>query len=185
MLSINLTTLKQGSGILKHPIQNSKDEDLYFYNSLVLTGDLAFPQTHCKKTPPYIPHMYQRNTTWDGYEDLPLQNRSNDQNNKLLKIAKTYSNQRLYKRILSSNYRLWRVMLRNTIYWWLHTSTNTDSKHYPKMYNRRPYSTRKRNNTTENKTTKPINNDTSDIQRNIHPWMPDQNNKPTTATPSI
>jgi hypothetical protein len=75
------------SGILKHSIQNSKDEDFHFYNSLVLTDDLVFQRTHFRKIPQNIPHLYQHDTVSDSHEDLPLQNRSNDQNNELLKIA--------------------------------------------------------------------------------------------------
>jgi hypothetical protein len=54
---------------------------------LFLTDDLAFQRTHFQKTPPNIPCIYQQDTTSDGHEDLPLQNRSNNQNNELLKIA--------------------------------------------------------------------------------------------------
>jgi hypothetical protein len=42
ILFIGLTTMKLGSGIFKHSIQNSKDEDFHYYNSLILTNDLAF-----------------------------------------------------------------------------------------------------------------------------------------------
>jgi hypothetical protein len=49
--------------------------------------DLAFQRTHFRKTPGNIPHLSQHNTASDDHKDLPLQNRSNDQNNELLKIA--------------------------------------------------------------------------------------------------
>jgi hypothetical protein len=75
------------SGILKHSIQNSKDEDFHFYNSRVLTDDLAFQRTHFRKALQNMPCIYQHDTVSDDHEDLPLQNRSNDQNNELLKIA--------------------------------------------------------------------------------------------------
>jgi hypothetical protein len=46
ILIVGTTAMKLGSGILKHSIQNSKDENFHFYNSLVLTDDLAFQRTH-------------------------------------------------------------------------------------------------------------------------------------------
>jgi hypothetical protein len=79
--------MKISSGILKHSIQNLKDEDFHFYNSLVLTDDLAFQHTHFRKTPQNIPPLYQHDTVSDTHEYLLLQNISNDQNNELLKIA--------------------------------------------------------------------------------------------------
>jgi hypothetical protein len=78
--------MKLSSGILKPSIQNSKDEDFHFNNLLVLTYDLAFQRTHFRKTPQNIPYLYQHNTASYAHEDLHLQNRSNDQNNKLLEI---------------------------------------------------------------------------------------------------
>jgi hypothetical protein len=87
ILFINITTMKLGSGILKHSIQDSKDENFHFYNSLVLTDKLAFQRTHFKKRPPDIPRLYQHDTVSDDHESLPLHNRSNDQNNELLKIG--------------------------------------------------------------------------------------------------
>jgi hypothetical protein len=83
----NLTTMKLGSVILKHSIQDSKDENFHFYNSLFLTDDMAFQRIHFKKSPLNIPCIYQHNTASDDHEELPLQNRSKDQNNELLKIA--------------------------------------------------------------------------------------------------
>jgi hypothetical protein len=79
--------MKLGSVILKHSIQNLKDEDFHFYNSLVLTDDLAFQRTHFRKTPPNIPRLYQQDTASDDHKDLPLKKRLNDQNIELLKIA--------------------------------------------------------------------------------------------------
>jgi hypothetical protein len=49
--------MKHGLGILKHSIQNSK---IHFYNSLLLTDDLAFQPTHFRKTATNIPRLYQR-----------------------------------------------------------------------------------------------------------------------------
>jgi hypothetical protein len=79
--------MKLRNGILKISIQNLSDENFHFYNSLVLTYDLAFQQTHFRITPPNIPRLYQHDATSDDNDDLPLQNRSNLQNNELLKIA--------------------------------------------------------------------------------------------------
>jgi hypothetical protein len=79
--------MKIGSRILKTSIQNLSDENFHFYNSLVLTDDLAFQQTHFQITPPNIPRIYNHNAASDVNDDLPLQNRSNLQNNELLKIA--------------------------------------------------------------------------------------------------
>jgi hypothetical protein len=77
--------MKLGSIILRTSIQNLSDEIFHFYNSLVLTDDLAFQRTHFWITPPNIPH--QHDAASDKQDDLPLQNRSNLQNNELLKIA--------------------------------------------------------------------------------------------------
>jgi hypothetical protein len=79
--------MKLGSGILKHSIQNLRDENFHFYNLLVLTDDLAFQRTHFRTTPTNIPHLYQRDTAYDDNDDLPLQNRSTIQNNELLEIS--------------------------------------------------------------------------------------------------
>jgi hypothetical protein len=83
--------MKLHTGILKTSIQNLSDKNFHFYNSLVLTDDLAFQRTHFRITPPNIPRLYQRDATsdehYDEHDDLPLQNRSNLQNNELLKIA--------------------------------------------------------------------------------------------------
>jgi hypothetical protein len=76
-----------GSGILKALIQNLKDENFHFYNSLVLTDGLAFQRTHFRITPANIPRVYQHDAASDEQDDLPLQNRSNLQNNELLKIS--------------------------------------------------------------------------------------------------
>jgi hypothetical protein len=67
--------MKLGSCILKASIQNLKDENFRFYNSLVLTDDLAFQRTHFRITPPNIPRLYQHDAASDEKDDLPLQNR--------------------------------------------------------------------------------------------------------------
>jgi hypothetical protein len=72
---------------MKTSIQILSDKNLHFYNSLVLKDDLAFQQTHFRITPHNIPHLYQHDAASDDNNDLPLQNRSNLQNNELLKIA--------------------------------------------------------------------------------------------------
>jgi hypothetical protein len=79
--------MKLGNGILKTSIQNLRNENFHFYNSLVLTDDLAFQRTHFRITPPNIPRLYQHDAASDYNDDLPLQNRSNLQNNEILKIA--------------------------------------------------------------------------------------------------
>jgi hypothetical protein len=79
--------MKLGNGILKTSIQNLSDNNLHFYNYLVLTDDLAFQRTHFGITPPNIPRLYHHDAASDDNDDLPLQNRSNLQNNELLKIA--------------------------------------------------------------------------------------------------
>jgi hypothetical protein len=96
--------MKPGLGILKHSIQNSKDEDFHFYNSLVLNDDMAFQRTQFRKTPPNIPRIYQHDTASDAHEDLPLQNRSNDQNNELLKIAVLIATNAYTKEISQANF---------------------------------------------------------------------------------
>jgi hypothetical protein len=79
--------MKLGSRILKHSIQNLTDENFHFYNSLVLTDDLAFQRTPFRTTSTNIPRLYQHDAAYDDNNDLPLQNRSTIQNNELLKIA--------------------------------------------------------------------------------------------------
>jgi hypothetical protein len=79
--------MKLGNGILKTSIQNLSDENFHFYNSLVLTDDLAFQGTNFMITPPNMPRLYQHDAASDEQDDLPLQNRSNLQNNELIKIA--------------------------------------------------------------------------------------------------
>jgi hypothetical protein len=79
--------MKLGTGTLKTSIQNLSDKNFHFYNSLILTDDLAFQRTHFRITPPNIPLLYQHDAASDEQDDLPLQNRSNLQNNKLLKIV--------------------------------------------------------------------------------------------------
>jgi hypothetical protein len=84
---MQVTNMKLGSGILKTSIQHLSDENFHFYNYLVLTDDLAFQWTHFRITPPNIPRIYNHDTASDDNDDLPLQHRSNLQNNELLKIA--------------------------------------------------------------------------------------------------
>jgi hypothetical protein len=79
--------MKLGSDILKTSIQHLKDENFLFYNSLVLTDDLAFQRTPFRTTPTNIPHLYHHDAASDEPDDLPLKNRSTIQNNELLKIA--------------------------------------------------------------------------------------------------
>jgi hypothetical protein len=79
--------MKLGNRILKTSIQNLSDENFHFYNSLVLTGDLAFQRKHFRITPPNIPRLYHHDMVSDDNDSLPLKNRSNLQNNELLKIA--------------------------------------------------------------------------------------------------
>jgi hypothetical protein len=81
------TKLKLGNGILKTSIQNLLEKNFHFYNSQVLTDDLAFQRTYFRIKPPNIPHLYQHDAASDEQDDLPLQNRSNLQKNELLKIA--------------------------------------------------------------------------------------------------
>jgi hypothetical protein len=64
--------MKLGSDILKTLIQNLTDENFHFYNSLVLTDDLAFQRTHFWITPPNIPRLYQQEAASDKQDDLPL-----------------------------------------------------------------------------------------------------------------
>jgi hypothetical protein len=73
--------------MLKSSVQRLSDENFHFYNSLVLTDDLAFQRTHFRITPPNIPRIYNHDTATDNNDDLPLQHRSNLQNHKLMKIA--------------------------------------------------------------------------------------------------
>jgi hypothetical protein len=78
--------MKLGNGIQKTSIQNLSDEKIYFFNSLVITDDLTFQQTYFWITPPNIPRIYNHDAVSDDNDDLPLQHRSNLQNNELLKI---------------------------------------------------------------------------------------------------
>jgi hypothetical protein len=81
------SNMKLVNGMLKTSIQNLSDENFHFYISLVLTDDLAFQRTHFRITPPNIPRIYNHDAASDDNDDLPLQHRSNLQNNELLKIA--------------------------------------------------------------------------------------------------
>jgi hypothetical protein len=65
--------MKLGSGILKSTVQHLPDENFHFYNSLVLTDDLAFQRTHFQITPPNIPRIYNHDTSMDDNDDLLLQ----------------------------------------------------------------------------------------------------------------
>jgi hypothetical protein len=78
--------MNMGSGILKSSIQHMSDENVHFYNSLVLTDDLAFQRTHFRITPPNIPRIYNHDTATGDNEDLPLQHRSKLHNHELMKI---------------------------------------------------------------------------------------------------
>jgi hypothetical protein len=59
--------MKLGSGILKSTVQHLSDENFHFYNSLVLTDDLAFQRTHFHINPltsrVYTTMIRQRMTT--------------------------------------------------------------------------------------------------------------------------
>jgi hypothetical protein len=44
--------MKLGSRILKSTVQQLLDKNFHFYNSLVLTDDLAFQRTHFGSHPP-------------------------------------------------------------------------------------------------------------------------------------
>jgi hypothetical protein len=79
--------MKLSNRILKTSIQNLLDENFHLYNSLVLTDDLTFQRTYFQITPPNIPRLYHHSTASDDNDHLPLQNRSNLQNNELLKLA--------------------------------------------------------------------------------------------------
>jgi hypothetical protein len=79
--------MKLGSGILKSTVQHLSDENFHFYNSLVLTNDLAFQRTHFRIIPPNIPRIYKHDASTDVKEDLPLKHQSQLQKNELMKIA--------------------------------------------------------------------------------------------------
>jgi hypothetical protein len=68
------TKMKLGNGVLKTSIQNLLDENFHFYNSLVLTDDLAFQRTHFRITSPKTLRLYQYNAVSDDQDDLPLNN---------------------------------------------------------------------------------------------------------------
>jgi hypothetical protein len=72
--------MKLGSRILKSSLQHLSDENFHFYNSLVLTDDLAFQRTHFRITPPNIPCIYNHDTATDDNAELPLQHRAKLQN---------------------------------------------------------------------------------------------------------
>jgi hypothetical protein len=64
--------VKLGSVILKLSVQYLSHENFHFYNTLVLTDDLAFQRTHFRITPPNIPRIYNHDTATDDNDDLPL-----------------------------------------------------------------------------------------------------------------
>jgi hypothetical protein len=159
--------MKLRSGILKYSIQDSKDDNFNFYNDLVLMDNLAFQHMYFNKSTPNIPCLYQHEITPDNHDDLPLKNRSKDQNNELLKIAILIaSNARtkeMSQAIIDSG-----ASCCVTPYLEDFTNQPTSIKNYPKGYSRRYNSTRQRNHTTENKTIKPRNIDTTNRQHYIH-----------------
>jgi hypothetical protein len=79
--------MKLGSGILKSTVQQLSDENFHFYNSLLLTDDLAFQRTYFRITPPNIPRIYNHDASTDDKEDLPLQHGSQLENHELMKVA--------------------------------------------------------------------------------------------------
>jgi hypothetical protein len=68
--------MKLGSGILKSTVQQLSDENFHFYNSLVLTDNLAFQRTYFRITHPNIPRIYNHDASTDDNNDFPLQHRS-------------------------------------------------------------------------------------------------------------
>jgi hypothetical protein len=94
--------MKLCSSILKHSIQNSNDGHFHFYNSLVLTDAIAFQHTYFRNTPT----NYHHDKALKEHDDLPLQNRTNDRNNALLKIvilvASNASTQEITQAIIDS-----------------------------------------------------------------------------------
>jgi hypothetical protein len=65
--------MKLGSGIVKSTVQHLSDEKFHLYNSLVLTDDLVFQQTHFRITPPNIPRIYNHDASTDENDNLTLQ----------------------------------------------------------------------------------------------------------------
>jgi hypothetical protein len=61
--------MELGNGILKTSIKNLSDETIHFYNSLVVTDDLAFQRIHFRITPPNIPRLYQHDAESDEQDD--------------------------------------------------------------------------------------------------------------------
>jgi hypothetical protein len=79
--------MKVCSGILKRALINQTvDEHFHFYNSLTLTDDIVFQRTHFRKSPTNMRRIYTPDAATDD-DKPPLQTRTHDQNNKLLKIA--------------------------------------------------------------------------------------------------
>jgi hypothetical protein len=80
--------MKVCSGILKQAFNKANDEHFHYYNSLVLTDDIAFQRTYFIKAPTNIPQIYTRDAATAGNgEELPLQTRTHDNNKTLLKIV--------------------------------------------------------------------------------------------------
>jgi hypothetical protein len=173
--------MKLGNGILKTSIQNLSDENFHFYNSLVLTDDLAYQQTHFPITPPNIPRLYQHDFTSDDNDDLPLQNRSNLQNNELLKIAILIATNACTKEtshaIIESGTA---CCVTPYIEDFIHQPTPIqNTKYHPKRNSRRPNGPRQRNRTTQSTQRK---HNPNHRQSNLRTRMPYPTNKPTTIT---
>ena len=80
--------MKIGGGILKREINKEDEEHFTFYNSFVLTDDLAFQRKYFKKTPKGAPRIYEPEARDDDDgSDIPIQTRTKEQKITLLKIA--------------------------------------------------------------------------------------------------
>jgi hypothetical protein len=97
--------MKLCPGILNHALNQANDEHFHFYNSLVLTDVIAFQRVHFRKVPKNTPHMYTPDAATND-DELPLQTRTNDQNNTLLKksilIISNASTQEITQSIIDS-----------------------------------------------------------------------------------
>jgi hypothetical protein len=177
--------MKLGNGILKTSIQNVSYENFHFYNSLVLTDDLAFQRTHFRITPPNIPRLYQHDAASDDHDDLPLQNQSSLQNSELLKIA-----------ILTST----NACKRETSHAIIDYGASCCVTPYIENFLHQPTSIqnttltgiaggltdpRQRNRTTQNTPIKQRKHNLDRRQRNIRTRMPHLPNQPTTITHTI
>jgi hypothetical protein len=90
--------MKLCSGILKQALNLANDEHFYvhlhfhfhflfrFYNSLVLSNAIPFQRTYFRKIPNNTPRFYTPDAATDNAK-LPLQTRTNNKKNTLLKIA--------------------------------------------------------------------------------------------------